>query len=163
MKKHIKYLYLPDFANKFLISNHYQVLQTFKDLELNLSYVFSTYKAYNPMIIKLIPALESLGITKGEYLNQRINFTFGKQRLVTKIYITINYKNPTFEFFLFCTKIPLGGQRLNSSQKAGGYFISPGFIPIFLFPGWERKPILSMNIPKHKKRMNLFNKTAYLD
>jgi hypothetical protein len=162
MKKHIKYLYLPDFANKFLISNYYQPLQTFKSLELNLSYIFSTYKAYNPMMIKLMPALESLGITKGEYCNQRIKFTFGKQRIVTKIYITINYKHPTFEFFLFCTKMPLG-QKVNSRQKAGGYFISPGFMPIFLFPGWERKPILSMNIPEDKKRMNLFNKAAYLD
>jgi hypothetical protein len=162
MKKHIKYIYLPDFANKFMISNPYQPLQAFSSFQLCLSYIFSTYNAYNPMIIKLIPALESLGITKGVYLNQRLKFTFGKQKLVTKIFITVNYKNPTFEFFLFCTKIPLGS-RVNSSHKAGEYFVSPGFIPIFLFPSWERKPILSMSISKDKRLINFFTKTAYLD
>jgi len=162
MKKHIKYLYLPDFANKFLLSNPYQPLQAFKSFQLCLSYVFSTYNAYNPMIIKLIPTLESLGTTKGRHFNQRIKFTFGKQRLVTKIFIMVNYKNPTFEAFLFCTKMPLG-LRVYSSHKAGEYFISPGFIPVFLFPSWERKPILSVNIPNDKRLLYFFHKTAYLD
>jgi hypothetical protein len=162
MKKHIKYIYLPDFANKFLISNPYRPFQAFSSFKLNLFYIFSTYKAYNPMIIKLIPALESLGTTKGSYFNKHIKFTFGKQRLVTKIFITVNYKNPTIEFFLFCNKIPLGN-RVYSSHKSGDYFISPGYIPIFLFPGWERKPILSMDIPYDKRLLNLFHKTAYLD
>ena len=157
--KHIKTFFIPDLAQKFLISNPHTIYNNLKEIRISFSYEFGSYNTYNPIAMKMILSLEALGI-KCKQKNKKIKLSFGKSRIISKIYTYLDIS--LLDFLTLLVKMPLQ-RNVNSMLKTTEYFIFPGFPSKLFFPTWERKAILTFHFPPKQAYLSFFLKNAYFD
>jgi hypothetical protein len=158
--KFFNYIYLPDLANKFLVTNPYSLKP--KNSTVYFKYVFTNYTTYSPTAIKALMILESIYPLRSMSNSKIITLKFTKPRCHSTVYLPVNLNTLT-QFLPYYIKKPCNiNSILTSYQKSSKYFIFPGFISHLLFPSWERTVLLSFNIPKDKA-LTLFHKSAFFD
>jgi hypothetical protein len=161
--KFFNYIYLPDLANKFLVTNPYSL--KLKHPTVYFKYIFTNYTAYSSTALKALMILESVYPIRSMSNSKIITLKYTKPRCHSTVYLPVDFMSFT-KFFPYYIKKPCSIQSaLISYQKSSKYFVFPGFTSHLLFPSWERPVLLSFNLLKDSKNkaLTLFHKSAFFD
>jgi hypothetical protein len=158
-----KFIYFPDFANKFLLSDQNNILPL-KNYNIYFKYIFTNQDTYNPLAIKKFLMMESIYPKRCSSSSNIIKLKFTKNRCHSIIFMKLNL-DEFVPFYSFYVKRPVNiTTATNSLLKQTKYFIFPGFISQLWFPSWERNVVLDLKAAyKTNSYSFLMHKTAFFD
>ena len=162
MNSSIKYLFLPDISQKFLLSNPHSVLKALKNFKITFSHIVSSKDQFNTLAMKIILELESIATYKTIATRTKtLKFTFGDTRPVSKILLVQDFSQ-VIEYLPLLKKLPAKDFWRTETQSTE-LVTFPGFTPYTFFSGWERHPQIKMNFPRTHSQFSSFMKTAFFD
>ena len=158
-----KYIYFPDFANKFLIYSP-ENIPSFKKFKVNFEYIFRTRNSLSPIPIQAFMNIESIYPKRCSSTSKIIILRYAKSKCHSVVRLTLNL-DEFLSFFPYYSK-----KRLNIDQsfqifmKSNKYFFFPGFISRLQFPRWRHNVLLTFgSIPKNSSKIFLIHKSAFID
>jgi len=162
LSKFNRYIWYPDFANKFLIQHPY-VIASQNNYHVYLRYVFTNFNSFSPIAMKAIIILESIYPQRVMSESSLIILKFGKARCHSSVFLRLTWDQFCTFFMFFNKRPPKLNTIFTSYLKQTKYFVFPGFISLLRFPSWDRLLLLSYHCNSNQKSSFLFSKSAFFD
>jgi len=158
-----KYIYFPDFANKFLI-NAIENIPSFKQYKINFEYIFRTTNSLSRTPLQAFMNIESIYPKRCSSTSKVIILRYSKAKCHSVVRLSLTL-DEFLSFYPYFPKKPLNMDKAFKIYiKANKYFFFPGFISRLQFPRWKYKVLLSLrSIKQDSKKMFMIHKSAFID